>query len=340
MQEFKPKCSRRGAISALTLAGARILGLPESRGDQPDPSIWTPLQHRGRDYLPLDQVGRFYRFGNLLRTGKSFIVGEGDRSLRGDAESRDFMISRIKFILSYPVTEVDGLLCLSRVDLVKLIEPVLRPSKIEGASYVNTVILDAGHGGRDSGAVGRLGAEKVFTLDVALRAAELLKRSGYRVYLTRSTDEFVPLEERAKFANRFSSGLFVSIHFNAGGNGMGVETFAMSPYGVPSMSLEGADLPNLSTYPGNARDPENAALATATHAALLGKSGMVDRGVKRARFYVLRENRLPGVLLEAGFMTNPDDMTKIATPWYRQQVATGILEAVTNYRKAVGRDAV
>jgi N-acetylmuramoyl-L-alanine amidase len=121
---------------------------------------------------------------------------------------------------------------------------------------------------------------------------------------------------------------------------MGVETFAMSPYGVPSMSLEGADLPNLSTYPGNARDPENAALATATHAALLGKSGMVDRGVKRARFYVLRENRLPGVLLEAGFMTNPDDMTKIATPWYRQQVATGILEAVTNYRKAVGRDAV
>jgi N-acetylmuramoyl-L-alanine amidase len=288
----------------------------------------------------LEQVGRFYGFGGLQRSGRSFVVGAGDRCLRGEADSQDVHISRIKFILSYPVTEVAGSLCLSRVDLVKLVEPVLRPSRIEGASSVNTVILDAGHGGTDNGASGRLGHEKDFTLDVVLRAAELLGRSGYKVLLTRSSNEFVSLEERTKFANRFSSALFISVHFNAGGNGTGVETFAMSPRGVPSMSLEGAELPDVHLYPGNRRDPENAALATASHAALVARSGMLDRGVKRARFYVLRENSLPGVLLEAGFMSNPEDMKKIASPWYRQQVAGGILEGVTNYRRAVGRAAV
>jgi N-acetylmuramoyl-L-alanine amidase len=222
------------------------------------------------------------------------------------------------------------------VDLVKLIEPVLRPSKIEGAARVNTVVLDPGHGGTDRGAVGRLGDEKTFTLDVSVRAAQLLSRAGYRVLMTRSTDETVSLEERVTFARRFPSALFVSVHFNSGGAGTGVETYAMSPRGVPSMSAEGAHLAAFETYPGNSRDAENAALATATHASLVSRSGMFDRGIKRARFYVLREAMIPGVLLEAGFLSNAEDMQRIASSGYRQQVAGSIAEAVGNYRRSVG----
>ncbi len=344
MVSFSQPCTRRGVLRTLACAGAGMAvpfgRVPLAAAAGAGGSIWTPLQFAGRDYLPLEQVGRFYGFGSLQRNGNAFLVGSGDRSLRGEANSQDVHISRLKFILSYPVAEVAGVLCLSRVDLVKLVEPVLRPSRIEGAALVNTVVLDAGHGGSDSGAIGRFGAEKTFTLDVVLKAAELLGRSGYRVLLTRSSDEFVPLEERSKFANRFSSALFISVHFNAGGSGTGVETFAMSPRGVPSMSLEGANLPNFNLYPGNRRDPENAALATASHAALLSRSGMLDRGIKRARFYVLRETALPGVLLEAGFISNPEDARKISSPWYRQQVAGGIVEGVNNYRRAVGRAAV
>ncbi len=336
-------CTRRCALRILAGVGSGLLapaaGFAQAAVQAPG-SLWTPLSQGGRDYLPLDQVGRFYGFGGLQRAGKVFVVGAGSRSLSGEADSRDMRISSIKFILSYPIAEVDGRLCLSRLDLIKLVEPVLRPSKIQGAARVTTVVLDAGHGGHDTGAIGRLGSEKTFTLDVVLRAAELLGRAGYKVLLTRSGDEFVPLEERAKFANRFSSALFVSVHFNAGGSGTGVETFAMSPRGVPSMSSEGAELPNLSTYPGNACDSENAALATASHAALLSNSRMFDRGVKRARFYVLREACIPGVLLEAGFMSNSEDMRKIATPGYRQQVAEGILDAVGSYRRSDGRQAV
>jgi N-acetylmuramoyl-L-alanine amidase len=302
--------------------------------------VWTPLQHAGRDYLPLDQVGRFYGFGSVQRSGKGFVVGAGARSLSGQADSVDFKISHIKFVLSYPVAEVGGAICLSRVDLVKLIEPVLRPSKIEGAARVNTVVLDPGHGGSDRGAVGRLGDEKTFTLDVSVRAAQLLSRAGYRVLLTRSSDETVSLEERVRFARKFPSALFISVHFNSGGAGTGVETYAMSPRGVPSMSAEGARLAAFEEYPGNSRDPENAALATATHASLVSCSGMFDRGIKRARFYVLREASIPGVLLEAGFLSNSEDMQRIASPWYRQQVAGSLVDAVGNYRRSVGGAAV
>jgi N-acetylmuramoyl-L-alanine amidase len=256
--------------------------------------------------------------------------------MKGAADSVDFHISYLKFILSYPVAEIGGTLCLSEVDLVKLVEPVLRPAKIEGAARVNTVILDPGHGGTDRGAVGRFGDEKTYTLDVALKTADLLGRAGYRVLLTRSSDETVSLEDRVAFARRFPAALFISVHFNSGKSGVGVETYAMSPQGVPSMSEEGAHLPSSVTYPGNGYDSENAALATATHASMVSRSGMFDRGIKRARFYVLRESSMPGVLLEAGFLSSAEDMQKIATPVYRQQVAASICEAVGNYRRAVG----
>ena len=331
--------TRRCALKGLAAAGAGLLLGGTDSGvfaGEEGVGLWTPVKYGGRDYLPLEQVGRFYGFGAVQRSGKGFVVGAGARSLSGQADSVDFKISHIKFILSYPVAEVGGILCLSRVDLVKLIEPVLRPSKIEGAARVNTVVLDPGHGGTDRGAVGRLGDEKTFTLDVAMRAAALLGRSGYKVLLTRASDEAVSLEERVKFARRFPAALFVSVHFNSGGSGTGVETYAMSPRGVPSMSAEGAHLAAYEAYPGNSCDSENAALATATHASLVSRSGMFDRGIKRARFYVLREANIPGVLLEAGFLSNAEDMNRIASPWYRQQVAGSIVEAVGNYRRAVG----
>jgi N-acetylmuramoyl-L-alanine amidase len=298
--------------------------------------IWSPVRYAGRDYLPLEQVGRFYGMGALQRSGRECQLGFGERTLRGAAESTDFFISRVKCVLSYPLAEVGSSVCISRLDLVKLVEPVLRPFKIEGAERVESVVLDAGHGGVDRGAVGRLGDEKTFTLDVVLRAGQLLGRAGYRVVFTRAGDDYVSLEERVQVANRASRALFVSVHFNSGGSGSGVETYALSPKGVPSMSSEGLRVPDFGDYPGNLRDAENAAWATAAHSSLVARCGMMDRGIKRARFYVIREATIPSILIEAGFLSNDDDMRRIASPWYRQQLAGVILEAVKNYRRAVG----
>ena len=146
------------------------------------------------------------------------------------------------------------------------------------------------------------------------------------------------LNERTRIANLYENALFVSVHFNSGGAGTGLETYTLAPRGVPSMMADGPRVADLNPCPGNVTDAENMALATATHASLVVKSRMYDRGIKRARFVVIRDITIPGVLIEGGFLSNNFDARLIATPEYRQQMATSILQAVQNYRRAVGNE--
>ena len=120
--------------------------------------------------------------------------------------------------------------------------------------------------------------EKDFVLDPVERARDLLTKAGFNVRLTRSADVFVPLEDRAAFANRQSNAVFVSVHFNAGApDAGGVETYSMAPRGVPSTNSANLSLADFQACVGNIRDPENIALATAIHAALITKLGVTRR---------------------------------------------------------------
>ncbi len=297
---------------------------------------WVLYNVGGRDYVSMRNLAEFYGLDSVRQTGNEVVLSSNTRSLRASANSAEFFINNLKFILSYPAVEHNGQICVSRMDLVKLIEPVMRPSRIKNAVPIDTVVLDAGHGGHDNGAMSIYGAEKNYTLDTVLRARELLMAAGYKVVLTRSGDYFVPLDDRAAIANRYKSAIFISIHFNHGGMGTGVEAYTLAPRGVPSMMSDGPSISDFQECPGNARDAENMALATASHAALIMKTRMFDRGLKRARFVVIRDIKLPGVLLEGGFLSNPQDAKMIATPIYRQTLASAVLQAVENYRKAVG----
>ncbi len=306
---------------------------------------WTLVKHDGRDYVTFDNVAQFYGLGNVQRSGNGFSIAIGNRSLKGQAGSVEFFINNLKFNLSYPVIDQSGHLCISRMDLVKIVEPVLRPSKIQDSELVDTVILDPGHGGHDNGATSPFGNEKTFTLDVANRARMLFLQQGYKVYMTRNSDEFIPLEDRVRFANRFPNALFISIHFNSGGAGTGLETYTLAPRGVPSMMADGPRVSDLQECPGNGRDAENMALATATHASLIVHlhafdHGMYDRGIKRARFVVIRDIMIPGVLVEGGFLSNLYDAKLIANQEYREGMATSIFQAVQTYRRAVGQSAL
>jgi len=301
---------------------------------------WTVIKHDGRDHVTLDNVAEFYGLGRVRKIGNEFIMSNGQRSLRGTAGSVEFFINGLKFNLSYPIAESDGSLLVSRMDLTKVIEPVLRPQRIQGSEKIDTIVLDAGHGGHDNGAYSQFGWEKDFTLDVVGRARMLLQQAGYRVALTRSTDTFVPLYDRVRYANQFKNALFISIHFNSGGSAAtGLETYTLAPRGVPSMMADGPRISDLDPCAGHINDAENMALATATHAAMVVRSRMFDRGIKRARFVVIRDIAIPGVLVEGGFLSNIYDARLIATPAYRQQMASCILQAVENYRRAVGPQA-
>ena len=297
---------------------------------------WTLFKVEGRDYVTVQNVARFYALSQVRINGPDFQLTGGMRSLRGKANTVEFFINNLKFNLSYPVIECEGQLCMSRMDLTKLVEPVMRPGRIRNAEKITTVVLDAGHGGHDLGASSPYGYEKDFALDVVARARLLLMQAGLKVVLTRSSDTFISLGDRVRTANAQKNAIFISVHFNAGGAGTGLETYTLSPRGVPSMAADGPSITDLSPCPGHQNDAENMALATATHAAMVVRSRMWDRGIKRARFVVIRDITIPGVLVEGGFQTNVNDARIIANPAYRQQMAASILQAVRNYQRAVG----
>lgn len=297
---------------------------------------WAVVKADGRDYLTMDNIAEFYGLSAVKRKDHEASATSGVRSIRASAGSPDFFINNLKFILSYPAIEHDGKVCISRLDLVKLIEPVMRPSRIKNAEPIDTVVLDAGHGGHDSGAMSIYGPEKNYALEVVLKAKALLQAAGLKVVLTRRDDTFIPLDERARIASQYKRGIFIAVHFNSGGYGTGVESYTLAPRGVPSMMADGPAVSDFNDCKGNARDAENIALATATHAALVVKTRMFDRGLKRARFVVIRDITIPGVLIEGGFQSNPYDAKYIANGGYQQLLAQAILQAVQNYRRAVG----
>lgn len=298
---------------------------------------WNVVQLEGRRHVPVEDVANFYKLNPPAIEGNAFTITGQGRTIRGKAGSREIWINNVKYILCFDVLSKGGTLLISAMDVTKIIEPVMRPGKIKNATAVRTVILDAGHGGHDGGARGPLGSEKEATLDVVLRAKRLLEENGYNVRMTRMTDVFIPLEKRPAMANKYPNAIFVSVHFNKSNQvgGTGIETYALAPRGVPSMDEESLRYSDFKQYPGHARDAENIALATSMHSSMLRHLRLFDRGIKRARFVVIRDVQIPGVLLEGGFMNHPADSRQIASTEFRNAFARAVLEGVNRYRSAV-----
>jgi N-acetylmuramoyl-L-alanine amidase len=302
---------------------------------------WRLAKLDGRDFVPLENVGAFYQFSGLQVKAKSFSMSKGNGAVQlvGEAGSVEVFIvnktTRVKINLCFGVREHEGELWISRMDLAKVIDPILRPKEIKLSEPVRTIVLDAGHGGHDKGATSRYGCEKDYTLDVVRRAKKHFEAMGLKVVLTRSDDTFIALPERVRIANQNPNGLFISVHFNSSGKGTGLETYTLAPSGVPSYENDGPRASDKMTSPGNARDAENIALALTSHAGLVNDLRMYDRGIKRARFHVLREIQIPGVLVEGGFLSSGADARMIESAEYREKMALSLRSAVERYQTAL-----
>jgi N-acetylmuramoyl-L-alanine amidase len=200
---------------------------------------------------------------------------------------------------------------------------------------VQTVVLDPGHGGYDKGQVSRYGSEKDFALDVARKLRPILQAKGMRVMMTREGDYFVPLEVRAQIANAARNSIFVSIHFNATNddpNATGFEIFSFTPRGAPSTSDGTAAAGSVSMQPGSSMDAQSLALSACIYHSLLGHIPEYDRGIKRARFAVLRLTKVPAVLIEGGFLTERGESKLIANKDWRAKLAGAISVGIESYR--------
>lgn len=180
----------------------------------------------------------------------------------------------------------------------------------------STVVIDAGHGGHDSGARSRRGtSEKYVALDVARRLDARLREAGFRTVMTRGDDRFIPLDQRAAISNRQANAIFVSVHFNHSRSraARGTESYYYSP--VASGIAQRIE-DNLDDLPG-----------------------VSSRGVKQARFRVLRKAQYPAVLVECGFLSNRSEANRCASPSYRDAVAERIAEALIVQRFGNGARA-
>lgn len=298
---------------------------------------WKVFRQSGRDYVTFRNVAEFYHFGEFSHANRTISLRSDRRGILAHAETNEIRINGVRFYTLFPLEMQNGENLISAVDVGKIVEPVLRPSRLRNAQKVETVVLDPGHGGTDIGTANRWGTEKAFALDVALVARDQLQRAGFTVEMTRSNDAGLSLEERVEFANRFANAVFVSIHFNAGSGGQGVESYALAPEGVPSTQAGGHHASTADAQPdnGNAQDGLNVALTAAVHASVLSRVSANDRGVRHARFKVLRHIKIPAVLVEGGFLNDPAEGQRIATVQYRQQLGTAIAQGVQNYNAAV-----
>src|SRR5438046_123679 len=296
---------------------------------------WQIIKVSGHDYLSLDNISKFYGLAaEVVPVGGKTQLETVRSPLELVRGSREVMINGARCWLCFPLVEQNGRFLVSRTELAKTIEPLRRPHRVPNAGKVETIVLDPGHVGHDKGALSRYGSEKDFALDVARTLRPLLQAKGLRVIMTREGDYFVPLEVRAQIANAARNSIFVSIHFNATDrdpNATGFEIFSFTPRGAPSTSDDWVTPTALSMQAGSEVDAQSMALSACIYHSLLGHIPEFDRGIKRARFAVLRLTRVPAVLVEGGFLTERGESQLIAKKDWRGKLAQAIGVGIENY---------
>ncbi len=339
MRDFPLRYHSYSGIFRGTMIRGRLLTITSFAlllfGSVPVMAQWKEVKYRNRDYVTLRSFCEFYgfRYEPLNEKRTTILLGQRGQ-VKLTLQSRDVEINGVKYNLSFPIASDGRDFIISKTDIISLFEPVLRPYRVKKKDRATTIIIDAGHGGSDSGAGGRSGIEKQFTLDTAFRLKRHLERLGYRTIMTRTNDTFIPLDRRAQTGGGRSNTIFISIHFNKGqSRAGGIETFALAPRGGPSTGVDVVRVADFQAQSGNRTDEQNILLATAVHRAAIRNTNAVDRGVKRARFWVLRYNDVPAILFEGGFLSNPTEARLIARESYRETLARSIAEGVVAYNR-------
>jgi N-acetylmuramoyl-L-alanine amidase len=321
------------------LVGAAMV-VPESAPAQV--RTLKAVTYNGKRYISLKDLAAMYGLPLTSAGGKTLLIRGQYVSLQFKENACQAVINGVQIWLHAPVTHLREQWCITDADAQFVVDPLVRPSAYLGGRGTRTVVLDAGHGGRDPGAVGRTGLrEKELTLDVANRVKAHLAAAGVRVVMTRDSDRFIELADRPMLAARGKGDLFVSIHMNAteSRSVQGIETFVVPAPDYPP-TTESKFTRKYPAVPNNQFNHSNTALGNQIQKALVGITRAEDRGLKRARFMVLKNSAMPAVLVECGFLSNPQEEQKLATPSYRETLAMGIAQGIMNFLALVHRAKV
>ena len=288
-----------------------------------------------------------------------FAVGEHE--LRAAARMPVVLADGAAFSLRSPPLIQEGRLYLPEqlwTDMLSRWQAPARPAAPPAGRALRTIAIDAGHGGHDPGAQGRSGLkEKNVNLDVARRLRDLLTQDGFRVVMTRYDDRFIPLYGRTAIANREGADLFISVHANASKRRSvaGFEAYYLSEAtDDQARALEATENAVLPQEVGREVSRETEAIlwdllytenrAESSDLAMqicrgMAGSGLLSssRGVKSARFAVLKGSRMPAVLVEVGFITHAGEEARLRDAGHRQRIAEGIRRGIVSFRDELER---
>ncbi|WP_160164588.1 N-acetylmuramoyl-L-alanine amidase [Pedosphaera parvula] len=293
----------------------------------------------GRGDVRLSEWAKVSGFDiHWLKKDQSLQLTKDSSKLLFGVDSREAEVNGVNVWLSHPIVLVNGNPYISELDIHTALEPVLAPPKNFGGGKVKTIVIDPGHGGKDPGFQDGPQQEKKFTLLLAQELCSQLKQAGFEASLTRTTDTLIDLPVRPEIAKRRGADLFISLHWNSAPSSRnevrGVETYCLTPAGASSFNA-GGELFGSGTKPGNRFNDKNMYLAYQIQKSLLTGLAADDRGVKRARYAVLRTAEMPAILIEGGFMSHPAESKRIYDAVYRKQMARAIVNGITSYKKQV-----
>jgi len=340
-------------VFALAAFAAGCASIP-SRGGLPTYSL------NGTSYVPLialcDARGikwdydTFSRTINLSKDAHHISLMVGDKLV---------LVDGLPQHLKYPADFYQGAIVVPykfQEQVIDVIFKEIKPSRRAGVvplARFKKVVIDAGHGGADPGAIGRSGIrEKVLTLDIAKRLSKLLRDDGFEVVMTRSSDAFVSLPRRVDIANRSKADLFISVHVNANRvrSLSGFEVYYITPnvgdskraisaaqneylglekscFASNSVTLKAILWDMIYTYDR----AESIELARSVCRSMQRDLDSRILGIKGANFYVLRGVRVPAILVEIGFLSNANEECMLKNNYYRQQVVEAIGQGVRDY---------
>jgi N-acetylmuramoyl-L-alanine amidase len=328
MKVFAVLCSGLLLLAALPLrAQAALAGL-------------ETVTLQGRDYVSLRVWAAANDFQFRPREhGKIIALTNATTRLVFTVNSAQAEVNGVNVWLAHAVAPHPSGPSVSSFDWQTTVQPLAFPPKTTAGQKIKTIVLDPGHGGKDAG--NRVGAEaeKKYTLLLAQEIRDQLKKFGIRVACTRSYDTFVELPDRPAKARKAGADLFVSLHFNATSESRaevkGSEVYSLTPAGGYSTNARGEG--NTSWVAGNRNNDKSLLLAYQIQKALQHDLHTEDRGVRRARFAVLRDATMPAVLVEAGFMSHPVEGKKIFSAAYRREMARAIVNGILAYKRQVER---
>jgi N-acetylmuramoyl-L-alanine amidase len=305
------------------------------------PSWMVPraLAQAADTHLAVRDFGARYGLRVTQMTERAILLAGEGRTLTFVPKTQQARWNSTLVWLLAPVSAWRGSWGLLQSDVQMVMDPLLRPSNhLRGVGH-RVVALDPGHGGSDEGARGRVHGlkEKDLNLDVARRIRSKIANSGYRAVMTRETDRTMSLDERPRRARALGADLFVSIHFNAGPRtAEGVETFILTPRGF--RTTDGGSV-STATYAAHRFNGANRVLGHAIQRRLRVSSQATDRGLRHARFSVLRGIQCPAALVEGGFLSHARTEGLLRDPAYRDRIAQGIADGINDYLRGVAAAA-